>query len=38
MTAVVYLNGEKLAEHKGGYSALCVDITDALRNGQICCA
>ena len=33
MTAEVYLNEQKLAEHKGGYSAFCVDITDALRNG-----
>ena len=31
MTAVVSLNGEKLAEHKGGYSTFRVDITDALR-------
>ena len=34
MTAEVYLNEQKLAEHKGGYSAFCVDITDALRNGS----
>ncbi|MFQ7444455.1 MAG: sugar-binding domain-containing protein [Gemmiger formicilis] len=33
MTAEVYLNEQKLAEHKGGYSAFCVDITDALRSG-----
>ena len=26
MTAVVYLNGEKLAEHKGGYSTCRVDL------------
>ena len=26
MTAEVYLNEQKLAEHKGGYSAFCVDI------------
>ena len=30
MTAVVSLNGQKLAEHKGGYSTFRVDITDAL--------
>ena len=34
MTAEVYLNEQKLVEHKGGYSAFCVDITDALRNGS----
>ena len=33
MTAAVYLNGEKLAEHKGGYSTFRVDITDALHDG-----
>ena len=33
MTAVVSLNGEKLAEHKGGYSTFRVDITDALHDG-----
>ena len=31
MTAVVSLNGQKLAEHKGGYSTFRVDITDALQ-------
>ena len=31
MTAVVTLNGQKLAEHKGGYSTFRVDITDALQ-------
>lgn len=31
MTAVVYLNGEKLAEHKGGYSTFRVDLTDHLK-------
>ena len=30
MTAAVYLNGEKLAEHKGGYSTFRVDLTDHL--------
>ncbi len=33
MTAAVYLNEQKLAEHKGGYSTFRVDITDALREG-----
>ena len=33
MTAVVNLNGEKVAEHKGGYSTFRVDITDALHDG-----
>ena len=34
MSAVVYLNEQKLAEHKGGYSTFRVDITDALRDGM----
>ena len=33
MTAVVSLNEEKVAEHKGGYSTFRVDITDALHDG-----
>ena len=33
MTAVVSLNGEKVAEHKGGYSTFRADITDALHDG-----
>ncbi|WP_417340481.1 sugar-binding domain-containing protein, partial [Gemmiger sp.] len=33
MTAVVSLNGEQVAEHKGGYSTFRVDITDALHDG-----
>ena len=33
MTAVVSLNGEKVAEHKGGYSTFRVDITNALHDG-----
>lgn len=32
MTAVVTLNGQQLAEHKGGYSTFRVDITDALQD------
>ena len=32
MTAVVNLNGQKVAEHKGGYSTFRVDITDALQD------
>ncbi len=34
MTAEVYLNGQKLARHEGGYSAFRVDITGALRDGD----
>ena len=32
MTAVVNLNGQKVAEHKGGYSTFRVDITDELQD------
>ena len=32
MTAVVNLNGQKVAEHKGGYSTFRVDITDLLQD------
>jgi len=31
-SAKVYLNGKKLAEHDGGYSAWRVDVTDALKD------
>jgi beta-galactosidase len=31
MTAVVYLNGEKLSEHQGGYSAFRVRLTEHLK-------
>ena len=31
MTAAVYLNGEKLAEHQGGYSAFRVNLTEHLK-------
>ena len=29
--AVVYINGQKVTEHKGGYSAFRADVTDFLR-------
>ncbi len=32
MTADVYLNGEKLAHHEGGYSTFRVDLTDHLKD------
>ncbi len=32
-SATVYMNGEKLASHDGGYSTWRVDITDALKKG-----
>jgi len=32
MTAEVYLNGEKLARHEGGYSAFRVNLTSRLRD------
>ncbi|RQO77772.1 glycoside hydrolase family 2 [Pedobacter sp. KBW01] len=32
--AVVYLNGEKLGAHIGGYTAFDFDITDRLREGE----
>ena len=35
MTAAVYLNGEKLAEHKGGYSTFQVDLTDHLKDENL---
>ena len=34
MTADVYLNGEKLAHHKGGYSRFRVDITEKLTTAE----
>ena len=37
MTADVYLNGERLAHHEGGYSTFRVDITDALRDENTLC-
>nr|MBQ8245029.1 glycoside hydrolase family 2 [Oscillospiraceae bacterium] len=30
-TAIVFVNKKKLCEHKGGYEAFCVDITDMLQ-------
>ena len=35
MTVAVYLNGEKLAEHKGGYSTFRVDLTDHLKEENL---
>jgi len=32
--AEVYLDGEKAAEHRGGYSTFRVDITDAIKDGE----
>ncbi len=34
MSAVVYLNEQKLAQHRGGYSTFRVDITDTLKEGN----
>lgn len=34
MTAEVYLNGEKLTRHEGGYSRFRVDITEKLKNSE----
>ncbi|WP_016909348.1 glycoside hydrolase family 2 [Streptomyces xiaopingdaonensis] len=31
--AVVYVNGERVARHKGGYDRFTADVTDALREG-----
>ena len=35
MTAVIYLNGEKLAQHKGGYSTFRVDLTNHLKDENL---
>lgn len=34
MTAEVYLNGEKLARHEGGYSTFRVDLTEHLKEAN----
>lgn len=33
--AEVFLNGEKVCEHRGGYSTFRVDATDALKDGKM---
>ncbi len=37
MTAEVWLNGQKLARHEGGYSTFRVDITNALQEENLLC-
>lgn len=37
MTADVYLNGQHLSHHEGGYSTFRVDITDALIDENLLC-
>lgn len=37
MTAEVYLNGEKLAHHEGGYSTFRVDLTEKLKEENLLC-
>ncbi len=37
MTAEVFLNGQKLARHEGGYSTFRVDLTDALADDNLLC-
>ena len=37
MTADVYVNGEKLAHHEGGYSTFRVDITNVITEKMILC-
>lgn len=37
MTAEVYLNGETLARHEGGYSTFRVDLTDRLDKNNVLC-
>ncbi len=33
--AQVYVNGEKVADHKGGYDKFGADVTDALKPGRV---
>ena len=33
LVADVYLNGEKLGEHRGGFAAFCYELTDKLKFG-----
>lgn len=37
MTAEVFLNGQRLAHHEGGYSTFRVDLTDALEGQNLLC-
>lgn len=37
MTADVYVNGQHLAHHEGGYSTFRVDITDVLQEENLVC-
>ena len=37
MSACVFLNGKKLAEHRGGYSLFRVDLTDDLADSNLLC-
>ena len=37
MSADIWLNGQHLARHEGGYSRFRVDITDALREENLLC-
>ena len=37
MTAEVFLNGQKLARHEGGYSTFRVDLTDGLEEQNLLC-
>ncbi len=37
MTADVYVNGQHIAHHEGGYSTFRVDVTDVLRDENLLC-